>query len=99
MVNLESADKKDDTEVGENKSYGTLADEDEACFMDIKLLYEVGFFLGVVMVLSDDASNVTMIGKDKSDDTLAYDDMAHKVILRTSSYVLKIVTHIGQVWS
>ena len=40
-----------------------------------------------------------MIGKDKSDDTLAYDDMAHKVILRTSSYVLKIVTHIGQVWS
>ena len=67
--------------------------------MDIKLLYEVGFFFGVVMVLSDDASNVTMIGKDKSDDTLAYDDMAHKVILRTSSYVLKIVTHIGQVWS
>ena len=67
--------------------------------MDIKLLYEVDFFLGVVMVLSNDASNVTMIGKDKSDDTLAYDDMAHKVILRTSSYVLKIVTHIGQVWS
>ena len=49
------------------------------------------------MVLSDDASNVTMIGKDKSDDTLAYDDMAHKVILHTSSYVLKIVMHIGQV--
>ena len=48
---------------------------------------------------SDDASNVTMIGKDKSDDTLAYDDMAHKVILLTYSYVLKIVTHIGQVWS
>ena len=48
---------------------------------------------------SDDASNVTMIGKDKSDDTLAYDDMAHKVILRTSSYILKIVMHIGQVLS
>ena len=48
---------------------------------------------------SDDASNVTMIGKDKSDDTLTYEDFAHKVILRTSSYVLKIVTHIGQVWS
>ena len=70
--------------------------------MDIKLLYEVGgFFFGVVMVFcySDDASNVTKIGKDKSDDTLAYEDMAHKVILRTSSYVLKIVMHIGQVWS
>ena len=48
---------------------------------------------------SDDASNVTMIGKDKSDNTLAYENLAHKVILRTSSYVLKIVTHIGQVWS
>ena len=47
----------------------------------------------------DDATNVTKIGKDKSDDTLAYEDMAHKVILHTSSYVLKIVTHIGQVWS
>ena len=47
----------------------------------------------------DDASNVTKIGKDESDDTLAYEDMAHKVILHTSSYVLKIVTHIGQVWS
>ena len=30
LVNWESADEKDDTEVGENKSYGTLADEDEA---------------------------------------------------------------------
>ena len=48
---------------------------------------------------SDDASNVTKIGKDKSDDTLAYEDVAHKVILCTSSYVLKIVTHICQVWS
>lgn len=68
--------------------------------MDIKLLYEVVFFRCCNGAFaSDDASNVTMIGKDKSDDTLAYDDMAHKVILRTSSYVLKIVTHIGQVWS
>ena len=25
--------------------------------------------------------------------------MAHKVILRTSSYVFKIVKHIGEVWS
>ena len=48
---------------------------------------------------SDDALNVTKIGKDESDDTLAYEDMAHKVILHTSSYVLKIVTHIGHVWS
>ena len=47
---------------------------------------------------SDDASNFTMIGKDKSDDTLAY-ELAHKVILQTSSYVLKIVMYIGQVWS
>ena len=30
LVNWESADEKDDTEVGENKSYGTIADEDEA---------------------------------------------------------------------
>ena len=37
--------------------------------------------------------------KDKSDDTLAYEDSAHKVILRTFSYFLKIVTHIGQGWS
>ena len=48
---------------------------------------------------SDDASNVTKIGKDKSDDTLGYEDMAHKVILSTSSYVFKIVKHIGEVWS
>ena len=43
---------------------------------------------------SDDATNVTKIVKDKSDDT--YEDNAHKVILRTFSYFLKIVTHIGQ---
>lgn len=64
--------------------------------MDIKLLIEVccnGAFA------SDYASNVTKIGKDKSDDTLAYEDMAHKFIRHTSSNVLKIVTHIGQVWS
>ena len=36
---------------------------------------------------SDDASNVTTIGKDESDDTLAYEDMDHKVILHTSSDV------------
>ena len=68
--------------------------------MDIKLLYDKFFFRccnGAFAI--DDASNVTKIGKDKSDDTLAYEDMAHKVILRTSSYVLKIVTHIGHVWS
>ena len=47
---------------------------------------------------SDDTSIVTKIGKDESDDTLAYEDMAHKANLLTSSYVLKIVTHIGQVW-
>ena len=68
--------------------------------MNIKLLYEVVFFQccnGAFAI--DDASKVTKIGKDKSDDTLAYEDMAHKVILHTSSYVLKIVTHIGQVLS
>ena len=59
--------------------------------MDIKLLYEVVFFRccnGAFAI--DDASNVTKIGKDESDDTLAYEDMAHKVILRTSSYVLRL---------
>ena len=67
--------------------------------MDIKLLYEVVFFRFCNGAFaSDDASNVTMIGKDKSDDTLAY-ELAHKVILQTSSYVLKIVMYIGQVWS
>ena len=40
-----------------------------------------------------------VIVKDKSDDTHAYEDNAHKVILRTFSYFLKIVTHIGQGWS
>ena len=44
---------------------------------------------------SDEASNVKKIGKDKSDDTLAYEDNAHKVVLRTFSYFLRIVTHIG----
>ena len=39
-----------------------------------------------------------VIVKDKSDDTHAYEDNAHKVILRTFSYFLKIVTHIGQEW-
>ena len=39
--------------------------------------------------------NVTKIEKDKSDDTLAYEDNAHKVVLRTYSYFLRIVTHIG----
>ena len=68
--------------------------------MDIKLLYQVFFFRCCNSAFaSDDASNDTMIGKDKSDDTLAYEDLAHKVILRTSSYVLKIVTHIEQLWS
>ena len=42
-------------------------------------------------------TNVTKIGKDKSYDTHAYKDTTHKVILRTFSYFLKIVTHIGQV--
>ena len=41
---------------------------------------------------------VSKIRKDKSDDTLAYKDCAHKVILRTFSYFLKILTHIGQEW-
>ena len=41
------------------------------------------------------AENVTKIEKDKSDDTLAYEDNAHKVVLRTFSYFLRIVTHIG----
>ena len=41
---------------------------------------------------------LSKIRKDKSDDTLAYEDSAHKVILRTFSYFLKIVTHIGQEW-
>ena len=35
--------------------------------------------------------NVTKIEKDKSDDTLAYEDNAHEVILRTLSYFLKIL--------
>ena len=42
------------------------------------------------------AENVTKIEKDKSDDTLAYEDNAHKVVLRTFSYFLRIMTHIGQ---
>ena len=42
------------------------------------------------------ASNVKKFGKDKSDDTLAYKDYAHKDILRTFSYFLKIVTHISR---
>ena len=47
---------------------------------------------------SDDASNVTKIVKDKSDDTHAYEDNAHKAILRTISYFLKIATatYVGQ---
>ena len=47
---------------------------------------------------SDDASNVTKIVKDKSDDTHADEDNAHKVILRTFSYFLKIATatYVGQ---
>ena len=36
--------------------------------------------------------------KGKSDDTLGYEDSAHKVILRTFSYFFKIVTQIGQEW-
>ena len=39
---------------------------------------------------------IKKIEKDKSDDTLAYEDNAHKVVLRTFSYFLRIVTHIGQ---
>ena len=31
-----------------------------------------------------------MIGKDKSDDTLAYNDNAHEVILHTFSYFLRL---------
>ena len=47
---------------------------------------------------------ITKIVKDKSDDTddtHAYEDNAHKVILRTFSYFLKIATatHIDQRWS
>ena len=44
---------------------------------------------------SDEASNVKKIGKDNSDDTLAYEENAHKYILRTFGYFLKIVTHIS----
>ena len=66
--------------------------------MDIKLLFEVFFpWCCNGAFASDDASNVTKIGKDKSDDTHAYKDTTHKVILRTFSYFLKIVTHFGQV--
>ena len=55
--------------------------------MDIKLLYEVFFFRCFNGAsASDDASNVTKIGKDESDDTLAYEDNAHKVIVLTFSY-------------
>ena len=38
------------------------------------------------------------IGKDSSDDTLAYKDNAHEVILHTFSYFLKIATatYVGQ---
>ena len=58
-------------------------------FMDIRLLYEVVFFWCCNGAFaSDDASNVTKIGKDKSDDTHAYKDTTHKVILRTFSYFL-----------
>ena len=41
---------------------------------------------------------LTQLKKDKSGDTLAYEDSAHKVILRTFSYFLKTVMHIGQEW-
>ena len=39
------------------------------------------------------------IRKDKSDNTLAYEDSAYTVILRTFIYFFQIVTHIGQEWS
>ena len=42
---------------------------------------------------------VSKIRKDKSDDTLAYEDSAYTVILRTFIYFFQIVTHIGQEWS
>ena len=42
---------------------------------------------------------VSKIRKDKSDDTLAYEDSAYTVILCTFSYFYQIVTHIGQEWS
>ena len=37
--------------------------------------------------------------KDKSENTLAYEDSAYTVILRTFIYFFHIVTHIGQEWS
>ena len=42
---------------------------------------------------------VSKIRKDKSDNTLAYEDSAYMVILRTFIYFFQIVTHIGQEWS
>ena len=42
---------------------------------------------------------VSKIRKDKSDNTLAYEDSAYTVILRTFIYFFQIVTHIGQEWS
>ena len=96
-----SLGEKDITEVEANESYGTLAYVDEAHKV---YQWTLSNFLKVFSLFcccngdfpSDDASNVTKIVKDKSDDTHAYEDNAHKVILRTISYFLKIVTHIGQ---
>ena len=67
--------------------------------IDIKLIFEGFFCCFNGAFASDEASNVKKIGKDKSDDTLAYEDNAHKYILRTFGYFLKIVTHISQGWS
>ena len=73
-----SLGEKDVTEVEANESYGTLAYVDE--------VYEWTFsnFLKIFSLLdgafpSDDATNVTKIVKDKSDDTHAYEDNAHRL--------------------
>ena len=63
--------------------------------IDINLIFEVFFCCFNGALASDKASNVKKIGKDKAGDTLAYEENAHKYILRTFGYFLKIVTHIS----
>ena len=55
-------------------------------------------FFGQIYIIRFDI-DVTKIKNDKSNDTLAYEDNAHKVIVRTFSYFFKIATHGGQILS
>ena len=76
-----SLGEKDVTEVEANESYGTLAYVDEAhkVYQWTLSNFLKGFRCCNNAFPSDDASNVTKIVKDKSDDTHAYEDNAHRL--------------------